>query len=201
MKVFISWSGPRARAAALMLRQWLPDVLQSIEPWMSEEDMDAGTRWGIEVTNQLEATRCGIICLTKDNQTAPWVLFEAGALSKTIANTYVIPYLIDLEPSDILSGPLTQFQAKRANKPETWELVRTLNRAMDNPLTDDQLNRGFERCWNELETSLKELPEPTNHQEKRSQEDMLVEVLDRVRELSRDIADTLSNQPGTQDRL
>src|SRR5262245_18272236 len=54
---------------------------------------------------------------------------------------------------------------------------------------------------NELETSLKELPEPTSHQEKRSQEDMLVEVLDRVRELSRDIIDTISYQPGTQDRL
>ena len=130
------------------------------------------------MTNQLADTRCGIICLTNDNQTAPWLLFEAGALSKTIEKTYVIPYLIDLAPSDILPGPLTQFQAKRANKSETWELVRTLNRAMDNPLADDQLNRGFERCWNELETSLKELPEPTSHQEKRSQGDMLIEVLD-----------------------
>jgi hypothetical protein len=117
MKVFLSWSGSRARAAALILRQWLPDVIQSIEPWMSAEDIDAGTRWGIEVTNQLAETRCGIICLTN---------FEAGALSKTIDNnTYVIPYLIDLEPSDILPGPLTQFQAKRANKSETWQLICT----------------------------------------------------------------------------
>ena len=29
MKVFLSWSGPRARAAAHMLRLWLPDVIQS----------------------------------------------------------------------------------------------------------------------------------------------------------------------------
>jgi hypothetical protein len=119
-----------------MLRQWLPDLIQSIEPWMSAEDIDAGTRWGIEVTNQLAETRCGIICLTKDNQQAPWILFEAGALSKTIEKTYVIPYLIDLAPSDILPGPLTQFQAKRANRSETWELVRTLNGALDTPLSE-----------------------------------------------------------------
>jgi len=71
MKVFISWSGPRARAAAHKLREWLPDVIDSIEPWMSAEDIDAATRWGNEVTNKLAETRCGIICLTAENQTAP----------------------------------------------------------------------------------------------------------------------------------
>jgi hypothetical protein len=78
MKVFISWSGPRSKAAASALRQWLPDVIQFIDPWMSSEDIDAGARWSNEVTNQLAETRCGIICLTKDNQTVPWVLFEVG---------------------------------------------------------------------------------------------------------------------------
>src|SRR5262249_49198439 len=192
MKVFLSWSGARSKAAAQILRQWLPDVIQSIEPWMSAEDIDAGTRWSAETANKLAESHCGIICLTKDNQTAPWILFEAGALSKTKENTYVIPYLIDLEPSDILSGPLTQFQPKRANKSETWELIHTLNAAMDSRLTDEQLKRGFERCWNELETKLNDLPEPTGHQEERSQKDMLVEVLDVVRRISRTIDDNIS---------
>jgi hypothetical protein len=58
---------------------------------MSAEDIDAGTRWGSEVTNELAETRCGIICLTQENQKAPWVLFEAGALSKTLEKTFVIP--------------------------------------------------------------------------------------------------------------
>src|SRR6266478_2391290 len=146
MKIFISWSGDRSKAVAQALRQWLPDVIQSVQPWMSAEDIDAGARWGNEVTSELLETRFGIICLTKDNQTAPWILFEAGALSKTVQNTYVIPCLIDLEPSDILRGPLTQFQANRANKTETLDLVRTVNRALDNVLTDEQLQRGFERC-------------------------------------------------------
>jgi len=68
MKVFLSWSGPRARTAAQILRQWLPDVIQSIELWISAEDIDAGTRWGSVVINQLAETRCRIICLTKKNQ-------------------------------------------------------------------------------------------------------------------------------------
>jgi TIR domain len=202
MKVFLSWSGPRSKAAALMLRQWLPDVIQSIEPWMSAEDIDAGARWNNELTNKLAETRCGIICLTKDNQLAPWVLFEAGALSKSIEKTFVIPYLIDLVPSDILPGPLTQFQTKRANKAETWELVRTLNGALDKPLTDEQLKRGFERCWQELETSLKDLPAATSHQAvTRSQGDMLIEVLDEVRRMARAMSDDISPRLELQGKL
>src|SRR5262249_22543548 len=129
-----------------------------------------------------------------------WVLFEAGALSKTMDKTYVIPYLIDLEPSEILSGPLTQFQAKRANKLETWELVHTLNGALDNPLSDEQLKRGFERCWNELETALKNLPEPTSHQEKRTEDDKITEVLEVVRTLARTINDDISPRLSRQSR-
>jgi hypothetical protein len=52
-----------------------------------------------------------------ENQVAPWILFEAGALAKTIESTFVVPYLIDLEPPNINRGPLKQFQAKRANNP------------------------------------------------------------------------------------
>ena len=198
MKVFLSWSGPRSKAVAQTLRQWLPDVILYIKPWMSADDIDAGARWGSELTTQLADTRCGIICLTKDNQTAPWMLFEAGALSKTIDKTYVIPYLIDLAPSDILSGPLTQFQAKRANENETWQLICTLNGALDNPLGEVQLERMFKRCWNELETGLQNLPAPTTHQETRSQSDMLVEVLNEVRRMARAITDDVTPQLNSQ---
>jgi hypothetical protein len=192
MKVFLSWSGERSKVAAQILRQWLPEVIQSLEPWMSAADINAGARWNSELTNKLAETRCGIICLTEDNQLAPWVHFEAGSLSKTIEKTYVIPYLIDLEPADINAGPLTQFQAKRSNKAETWELVRTLNGALDKPLAEAQLERGFERCWNELETKLKDLPEPTSHQEKRSEGDKLTEVLEVVRTLQRAMTDDIT---------
>ncbi len=127
--------------------------------------------------------------MTKDNQTAPWILFEAGALSKTVEKTNVVPYLIDLEPAGILPGPLTQFQAKRANKAETWELIRTINRALDTALSDDQLQRAFERCWPELERSLNNLPElESAHDVPRSSEDMIAEVLEGIRRIERSLA-------------
>src|SRR5205807_1107469 len=52
MKVFISWSGSRSHKVALILRNWLPSVLQHVDPWLSSEDIDKGARWIVELGTQ-----------------------------------------------------------------------------------------------------------------------------------------------------
>ena len=89
MKVFISWSGTRSNRVGKALRIFLEDVNQAIKPWMSETDIDAGSRWAAELAKQLEETNFGIICLTPESLTSPWSLFEAGALSKSIRDSRV----------------------------------------------------------------------------------------------------------------
>src|SRR4051794_30582528 len=45
LRVFISWSGARSRAAAKELAEWLELVTAGIiEPWMSDNDLDKGSR-------------------------------------------------------------------------------------------------------------------------------------------------------------
>ena len=186
MKVFLSWSGERSRLAAEALRNWLPDVIQNIEPWMSAADIDAGARWNRMIEDELSNTQVGILCLTSENQEAPWVLFEAGALAKTISDTLVCPYLIGFAAADLKPGPLTRFQAKEANCNGTWELVLTLNRALKNQaLTDDRLRRIFERFWPDLERALADLPQPREDQARRPIEDIVDEILTLVRGLTR----------------
>ena len=129
MKVFISWSGDRSRNVAEILRGWLPKVLQAVKPWMSDEDISTGTRWSTEIASELEASKAGIVCITPENQHNPWLMFEAGALSKTLTETYVCPYLFDLSTSQ-LSGPISQFQATLATKEGTFKIIQTLNKAL-----------------------------------------------------------------------
>ena len=76
--IFLSWSGPRSKSTAQALKEWLPNVLQAAEPWMSATDIDKGTRWREEVSAALDTMKAGIICLTPENLTAQWLLFEAG---------------------------------------------------------------------------------------------------------------------------
>lgn len=185
MKVFLSWSGSVSRRVALALRDWLPNVIQAIDPWMSSEDIEKGARWSADVASELVATKAGIVCVTPDNRDAPWLNFEAGALSKTVDKEMVCPYLFRLKPSD-LTGPLVQFQAAEANKADTQRLVATLNRATEKPISEGKLVEAFSLWWGKLESKLSEIttvapPEST----KRTSEDMLEEVLGLVREQSR----------------
>ena len=112
MKVFVSWSGAVSHEVALAFKEWLPLVIQSIDPYVSSEDIQKGARWSVDVEKALAESRFGIICLTEDNLTAPWINFEAGALSKAIENAQVnvCPFLFNIRQSSV-EGPLSQFQS------------------------------------------------------------------------------------------
>jgi hypothetical protein len=186
MKVFISWSGEMSKSIAEALREWLPYVIQAVEPWLSTEDIDKGARWGSELAQQLEDARVGVICLTPGNLEEPWIHFEAGALSKTIEETFVCPYLFQVEPTD-LKGPLVQFQSTKTNKDDTQKLVRTINQALkDEALPDEQLDKAFERWWPDLERCINNIPEAhTKIEPTRSDREILEELLELVRRLIR----------------
>ena len=98
MKVFISWSKKRSRAFAEALRDWLPEVIQDCKPWMSSKDIDLGQRWSSEIASQLNEARLGVLCVTPENLGSVWLAFEAGALSKSVAEGRVIPYLFGVAP-------------------------------------------------------------------------------------------------------
>ena len=143
--VFLSWSGERSRLVADFLRTWLSSVVQAAKPWMSESEIDKGTRWSSELTKMLDAIRIGIVCLTPENLTQPWLIFEAGALSKFIdERARLCTYLIgDLRSSEVLA-PLGMFQDTKAIKEDTRRMVRTINRVVsDDPISDESLEAVF----------------------------------------------------------
>src|SRR6266700_7074493 len=113
MNVFISWSGSRSRAVAEALSEWLRKVIQVVEPWISI-DIEKGARWSPEIAERLEHSNVGIFCLTRDNLAAPWILFEAGAISKK-KGAHVCTFLLDLQAADV-EPPLGQFQHTSRDK-------------------------------------------------------------------------------------
>jgi len=186
--VLISWSGPRSEAVAKALYEWLPKVIQVVRPWMSKPDIDKGSRWGFELAKQLEKTTVGIICLTPENLPAPWILFEAGAISKTIKSSHACTYLLDLEPTEI-ELPLAQFQHTTAEKEDTKQLLGTINRALGTPgggppIVEAKLEIIFEKWWSDLDDALKKVPSQQKVKPpKRKQEAKIDEILRVVRRL------------------
>jgi TIR domain-containing protein len=195
MEVFISWSGPQSEAVAVALRGWLPLVINALKPWLSSADMDKGTRWRTEVAAHLEQSKAGVICLTPSNTQAEWLLFEAGALSKTVANTFVCVLLVGLGPSDI-TGPLAQFQATKAEQADLLKMVKTLNRALDKEALDEsQVQEAFDALWPKLAAELKKLPaDQPRAKPHRADRELLEELLNLVRNQNRPSGGTFTDE-------
>jgi hypothetical protein len=194
LKIFISWSGERSELLAKALRDWFPLVLHYVEPWLSQSDIQAGERWGVEVAKELESCNFGVICVTKDNLTSPWMLFEAGALAKSMQDGRVIPLLLDLDFKEI-SGPLSQFQAKKADATGIRELAASLNKAAQTPVPDGQFEKLFTALWTDLEKNVASLPKsPTPSKHSRPQGEILEELVSSVRTVEMRMRDVIDEE-------
>jgi hypothetical protein len=185
LRVFLSWSMRRSEAVAQAFRDWLPSVLQNVRPYYTPDDVSKGARWSSEIRAELEASDFGIIFLTPENLASPWILFEAGALSK-LEKSKVAPILLGLEATDV-SGPLSQLQLTKFSKEECFKLVKSINRALDGfGLEPSVLTNVFEKWWPELlekvNSAMANAPSSTN-ENRRTERDLLEEVLERVRGL------------------
>jgi hypothetical protein len=200
MKVFMSWSGTRSKAAAELLHDWVKCVVQASRPWISTRGIGRGAVWFSEINNELKDTTVGIICLTHQNKSSPWILFEAGALAKGLTTTKVCTFLVDLMPTDI-QDPLAQFNHTLPNKEGMMSLAATLNSALENPLDGVTLTSVFEAFWPQFEKDFQLLLDENPQEVKvevRTENSMLTEILESTRGLSqriRAIEDRESTNP------
>jgi hypothetical protein len=192
MKVFISWSGERSQALALALKKWIQLVLHYAEPWVSDVDIAAGERWAQVVAKELEACHFGIICVTPENMTSPWVLFEAGALAKSMQGK-VIPVLFDLEFSDV-SGPLSQFQAKKISKAGLGEIILSINQTAEKRDPEERVKEMIDALWPKFEVLAESIPdEAPSAKHMRPQHEILEELVASVRGLDSRFLDLQEN--------
>jgi CheY-like chemotaxis protein len=190
MKVFIMWSGDRSKHVAIALRGFLESVIQRPDYFISTDDIQTGAVWDKVIAGQLEETHFGIACLTKESLGSTWIHFEAGAISKVSNNAIVVPYLIDIESSDV-TGPLTKFQAAIADNQGTLRLVESINEEL--PINERKspkvVHSVFEALWPQLEKTIADSAGSLESEAQpiRSENDILREILDRVRMLERKI--------------
>ncbi|EPW8573835.1 TIR domain-containing protein [Morganella morganii] len=196
MNIFISWSGESSKKIAITLKDWIPNVIQCVEPYVSSEDIDKGARWHMDISKQLDETSFGIICLTRENVSAPWINFEAGALGKSVENSRVCPLLFGLMPSDI-QGPISGFQTTKADDQEDFfKLISSINSICPSPIKDERLEEIFNVWWpmlsNKMNALLEEASKESQQDKPRTKaqqsallNDKTVMILEEILEMSR----------------
>ena len=186
MKVFISWSGEQSKKLGETLRDWLPAVIQFVTPYFTPEDMEKGTKWLTEISKELSESQIGILCVTRENIHSDWILFEAGALSKTLEKSHVCPVLFGISNTD-LAGPLKQFQTTEFEKSDIRRLLSVINSQIgEAKLQPKTLDTVFEKWWPELEEKISQILAEVDEPEEpiRSDRDLLEEILQLSRVVS-----------------
>ena len=164
---------------------------------MSAYDIDQGEHWDLKLTSVLSDSNFGIVCLTPENLNNPWVLYEAGAISKSLkSRTWIL--LFNLKSSDI-TGPLSRFQLTNVNEDSVFQMMQSINRLLgDDKLDDDRLHKQFNKWWPELITGLNRIGHTPQVAEKRNDREILEELLDLIRDQSRIISEVRSLQKGSE---
>ncbi|MGW0042267.1 TIR domain-containing protein [Rhodococcus sp. NPDC003348] len=200
LKVFTSWSGEFARDITRVIRNWLPQMLDRVDPWMSDVDIQAGTRALQVIEDKLNESEFGIIVVTTANQHSTWLNFEAGALSKRFEGraSRVVPVLVNFDSFYEIEGPIRQFQgvmltkkptaddggpvAKRiVNKDGVRELLKAVSDVAGTkwPMVEAR----FEWSWSGFESKVNEVIERAGKQPTPpavSVESLMAELLDRM---------------------
>lgn len=185
MRVFISWSGELSQSIAKELSEWLPSIIQSVEVFYSPEDIKKGENWDSRLTNELQNSKYGIVCLTQENVSAPWIHFEAGALSKTL-DARVSALMVNVVTSDI-QGPLSRFQATKLERDDFYQLLVSINEVSDSPINEKVLQKSFDAIWDKMYDNISEIIKQKasrgekNTQQNKEENSILEEILQLIR--------------------
>jgi hypothetical protein len=191
MKIFISWSGILSHQIAKELKDWLPQVINQLDPFVSSENIFKGDRWVKEVYSELELSNFGIVCLTKENLLEPWIMFEAGALSKNINQSRVSCVLFDNLKQNDVKNPLSLFQNTEFTKDDFRKLISSINNALDDKkISDTILNKSFEKWYPELVDKIKNIHANYSpiYPQKQEGENTLNEILRTTKYISNVVA-------------
>lgn len=198
MKLFISWSGSKSHEVAKLFNELIPEIIQYVKPWISSEDIESGSIWDNAIQDNLNTTNLGLICLTQENKEKPWILFEAGSLSKGLEASRVFTFLIDLKSDDLLKNPLTKFNHTENNKESIYKLIKTINNNLgETTLDEKRLLKMFNRVYPELEKGIKDVLKKKQEEKPTAstkEEAVLSEILEAVRAMSRKV-DNLNVKP------
>jgi hypothetical protein len=191
MKVFVSWSGITSRAVAEALTDWMPKVLQSVDPFLSTKDIDKGANWTVELARELKDADFGIICLAPDNLQSPWLNYEAGAITRSV-NSRVCPVLFNVAKGEV-EAPLAQLQLTSLELDDIFQLMQSMNKQAGSSLSDPDLKEAVAVWWPKLSDQLAVIPVPALTvtasiapepvKPTADQGEMLEEVLHRMRAL------------------
>lgn len=117
-KIFLSWSKSKSKAYAEIFRDLAINVLGMLSKniFISSQSISNGEDWWIEIKDALESSEFGIVFVTDENYSSPWLNYESGILQSRFKKNSLLPISTTGDAKKVLreSVPLTKFQFTNA---------------------------------------------------------------------------------------
>src|SRR5258706_2649788 len=146
MKLLIIWSGEVSRRVGTLLRDFFSNALKGVEPFLSEHDLDVETPWAAALAAQLRDADFAVVCLTREDLTSPWLLFEAGALTVLPAERACCLLFDGLIHSE-LPAPLAHYWSGGFTEIHVSALLQKVNERLLPPIGRRTLPRKMAKWW------------------------------------------------------
>lgn len=126
--------------------------------FVSDLDIVSGTDWWNKIKKELKSSSIGIVCITKENLSAPWLYYESGAM--IARGITVIPLLINCSNESLNGTPLTKNQSiDFYNLPQFIKMIKDIDRILGlgkiNNQIDEKLKEYYEQIKKDLSNTLK----------------------------------------------
>jgi hypothetical protein len=184
VKIFISWSGPREQAVAEALQAAIPDLcVADVDIFVSSSSITKGANGLAVIEAKLDDSAYGIVLVSRENQTAPWLNYEGGWLASTLDRP-VATICLDLRPGEVTS-PLAPRQATQFD--DEKDMATLLRQVVDaaNPSMNDRVFQTLlAQAWPGIRDSwVPATEQAAGEAPARDDNEMLAELVERVRRI------------------
>jgi len=197
IRLFLSWSGNRSKELASIFKKYITDLFPDSDIYYSGDEIRGGEKWRTNIESGLNNRNFSIIFLTESNLQSKWIYFEAGALSKSLPTTKIQPFLYGLKVGSI-SEPLSSYQARELDRNSILQTLYDINSLNIHPVSQDILDRNFNRLWSEMEEDLKRVSEiDDDHEDAEINDSPILNQGEQVSEILRLLRQNLKSEPDT----
>jgi len=153
-KVFIAWAGDRSKEVGSEIRSSLHTIVPKVEILFSPT-IAAGDAWARRLQAWLRRADYAILCVTKESLNSSWMNYEAGATWKALRQANVCPLLLDVQPTDLSTSPLSLFQGRQFIYGDFEDLCKYLGRKTR--MNSDVVKGNLDNVWGTLEGKVKKI--------------------------------------------
>lgn len=196
LEIFISWGKEPADQIANLLRKLISKIFpEEVSVFVSDSPnhgIESGEDFRISLKSKLQKSDFGILILTEYNYGRPWLMYEAGALSKA-EHARVVPIVFS-EVERKMESPINSFNHLKNTFDDFLKLMITIKKRYHNSTeinSEQNLKTNLSNYWNNFDKNYKiimnsfaevKIPEDSGlvSYTARTREDYLTELLDRI---------------------